>query len=96
MDEVYEKGKQEGQNFEMKEPVSDDISTINYTRGTAGLTKGVKVSHKNIILNTDVIEVIGLYPTPKDVYFFYLSYAHIMETLIITVVFSRGARVWYL
>ena len=91
-DEVYEKGKQEGQNLELKKPGPDDISTINYTSGTTGLPKGVKVSHKNIILNTDVIEVIGLYPTPKDVYLSYLPYAHIMETLIITVVFSRGAR----
>ena len=91
-DEVYEKGKQEGQNLELKKPGPDDISTINYTSGTTGLPKGVKISHKNIILNTDVIEVIGLYPTPKDVYLSYLPYAHIMETLIITVVFSRGAR----
>ena len=91
-DEVYKKGKQEGQNLELKKPGPDDISTINYTSGTTGLPKGVKISHKNIILNTDVIEVIGLYPTPKDVYLSYLPYAHIMETLIITVVFSRGAR----
>lgn len=91
-DEVCEKGRQEGQNLELKKPGPDDISTINYTSGTTGLPKGVKISHKNIILNTDVIEIIGLYPTPKDVYLSYLPYAHIMETLIITVVFSRGAR----
>jgi len=92
-DEVCEKGKKEGQNLILKKPGPDDISIINYTSGTTGLPKGVKVSHNNIVVNTDVIEVIGLYPTPKDVYLSYLPYAHIMETLIITVVFNHGVQV---
>ena len=57
------------------------------------MPKGVKVSHNSIVVNTDVIEVIGLYPTPNDVYLSYLPYAHIMETLIITVVFNHGVQV---
>ena len=92
-DQIVEKGKAEGQNLVLKKPKPDDINIINYTSGTTGLPKGVKVSHRNVVVNTDVIEVIGLYPTHNDVYLSYLPYAHIMETLIITVVFNHGARV---
>ena len=92
-EEIVEKGKQEGQNLTLKKPGPDDITIINYTSGTTGLPKGVKVSHRNVVVNTDVIEVIGLYPTPNDVYLSYLPYAHIMETLIITVVLNHGVQV---
>ena len=92
-EDVVQKGKEEGQNLVLKKPKADDITIINYTSGTTGLPKGVKVSHRNIVVNTDVIEVIGLYPTPNDIYLSYLPYAHIMETLIITVVFNHGVPV---
>ena len=92
-EEIVQKGKEEGQDLVLRKPKADDINIINYTSGTTGLPKGVKVSHRNVLVNTDVIEVIGLYPTEKDIYLSYLPYAHIMETLIITVAISRGAKV---
>ena len=92
-DYVVNIGKEKGLDINLKKPEPDDISIINYTSGTTGLPKGVKVSHNSIVVNTDVIEVIGLYPTPNDVYLSYLPYAHIMETLIITVVFNHGVQV---
>ena len=90
---IVQIGKEKGANIPLKKPEPEDISIINYTSGTTGLPKGVKVSHNSIVVNTDVIEVIGLYPTPNDVYLSYLPYAHIMETLIITVVFNHGVQV---
>ena len=92
-DYVVNIGKEKGLDINLKKPEPDDISIINYTSGTTGLPKGVKVSHNSIVVNTDVIEVIGLYPTPNDIYLSYLPYAHIMETLIITVVFNHGVQV---
>ena len=92
-EDVIKIGKEQGKNIILKKPKPDDICIINYTSGTTGLPKGVKVSHNSIVVNTDVIEVIGLYPTPDDVYLSYLPYAHIMETLIITVVFNHGVQV---
>ena len=92
-EDVVQIGKEKGNNINLKKPQPDDICIINYTSGTTGLPKGVKVTHNSIVVNTDVIEVIGLYPTPNDVYLSYLPYAHIMETLIITVVFNHGVQV---
>ena len=94
-EDVVKIGKEQGRkkNLNLNKPKPDDICIINYTSGTTGLPKGVKVSHNSIVVNTDVIEVIGLYPTPDDVYLSYLPYAHIMETLIITVVFNHGVQV---
>ena len=92
-EDIVEKGKSEGQNIQLKKPKPEDICIINYTSGTTGLPKGAKVCHNNITVNTDVIEVIGLYPTQNDIYLSYLPYAHIMESLIITVVFRSGVPV---
>ena len=83
-------GKEKGSNINLTKPKPEDISIINYTSGTTGLPKGVKVSHNSIVVNTDLIEVIGLYPTPNDIYLSYLPYAHIMVKLIITIVFNHG------
>ena len=92
-EDIVQVGKEKGSNINLKKPEPEDICIINYTSGTTGLPKGVKVSHNSIVVNTDVIEVIGLYPTPNDIYLSYLPYAHIMETLIITVVFNHGVQV---
>ena len=50
-----------GKDVELHNPGPDSISTINYTSDTTGTPKCVKVSHNSIILNTDVIEMLGLY-----------------------------------
>ena len=92
-EDIVQIGKEKGSNINLKKPEPDDIAIINYTSGTTGLPKGVKVNHRSIAVNTDVIEVIGFYPNPSDLYYSFLPYAHIMETLIITVVFIHGAPV---
>ena len=92
-EEIVESGKNEGQNIILNNAKADDICEINYTSGTTGHPKGVKVTHNNIVVGTDVGELIGLNVTTKDLYISYLPYAHIMETLIITYAFNHGVPI---
>ena len=92
-EEIVEKGKNEDQNIKIKNAEPEDICEINYTSGTTGYPKGVKLTHKNIVVGTDVGEFIGLNATTKDLYISYLPYAHIMETFIITYAFNHGVAI---
>ena len=89
-DQVAKEGEEKGKNVEFHSPGPDTISTINYTSGTTGNPKGAKVPHNSIILNTDVIEMLGLYlKEESDIYLSFLPLAHIMETLIMAVWFQE-------
>ena len=92
-EEIEEKGKNNGKSIILNNAKADDICEINYTSGTTGYPKGVKLTHKNIVVGTDVGELIGLNATTKDLYISYLPYAHIMETLIITYAFNHGVAI---
>ena len=95
-DEITKIGNDQGRDVEFHTPGPDTISTINYTSGTTGNPKGAKVSHNSIILNTDVIEMLGLYLKEEtDIYLSFLPLAHIMETLIMAVLVSRGIRIGF-
>ena len=72
-EEVEEKGKNEGQDIILNNAKGSDICEINYTSGTTGYPKGVKLTHNNIVVGTDVGELIGLNATTKDVYISYLK-----------------------
>ena len=92
-DDITKAGEDKGKDVEFHTPGPDTISTINYTTGNP---KGAKVSHNSIILNTDVIEMLGLYlRQDSDIYLSFLPLAHIMETLIMAVLVSRGIRIGF-
>ena len=92
-EQIVEKGKNEGMDIKLNRARAEDICEINYTSGTTGYPKGVKLTHNNIVVGTDVGELIGLNGTTRDVYISYLPYAHIMETLIITYGFNHGVAI---
>ena len=95
-DQVAKAGEEKGKKIEFHSPGPETISTINYTSGTTGNPKGAKVTHNSIILNTDVIEMLGLFLIEDyDIYLSFLPLAHIMETLIMAVLVSRGIPIGF-
>ena len=92
-EEIVEIGKNKGEKIILKRPNKNNICTINYTSGTTGYPKGVKLTHENIVIGTDVGELIGLNANHNDLYLSFLPYAHIMETFIITYAFNHGVAI---
>jgi len=81
------------QNAEIKE---DDLASLIYTSGTTGQSKGVMLSHKNIVSDTvSVIKMTGI--TPEDKMLSILPLSHAMEcTLGLITPIMAGASGYYL
>jgi long-chain acyl-CoA synthetase len=78
------------------EVVEDDLAAIIYTSGTTGQSKGVMLTHRNIVFDAIATHMlVGL--TPEDRLVSILTLAHTYEcTLGLVAVLSRGASVYYL
>ena len=95
-DQIEKEGKEKGINIKFNSPGPETISSIIYSSGTTGIPKGSIITHNSIILNTDVIEMVGLYlKEESDIYLSFLPLAHIMETLIMAVLVSRGIPIGF-
>ncbi|HRD23156.1 MAG TPA: AMP-binding protein [Candidatus Hydrothermia bacterium] len=93
-DIVYSVGQKMGLISEEVGP--EDVAAIIYTSGTSGNSKGVMLTHKNIVSN--VFQVSKLFDlTEKDRCLSILPLAHSYEfTLGLMYVLSAGACVYYL
>lgn len=74
----------------------DDLASIIYTSGTTGNSKGVMLTHKNIISNVIAIDnVAGV--TPEDKLLSILPLSHATEnTLGLHIPIMKGASIYYL
>ncbi|MCQ2584718.1 MAG: AMP-binding protein [Treponema sp.] len=74
----------------------DDIASIIYTSGTTGRSKGVVLTHKNLISN--LLQAQTIFPiTEKDVSLSFLPLSHVYEfTAGFTYILSYGACIYYL
>ncbi|MGA2481067.1 MAG: AMP-binding protein, partial [Spirochaetia bacterium] len=82
--------------FVFPEVGEDDLAAIIYTSGTTGQSKGVMLTHRNIVFDAIATHMlVGL--TPDDRLLSILTLAHTYEcTLGLVAVLSRGASVYYL
>jgi len=81
---------------EDSKPKEDDLAAIIYTSGTTGHSKGVMLSHENLVTNTlssySKIEI-----TPQDRFLSILPLAHTFEcTAGMLVAILHGASVYYI
>ena len=82
--------------FKPQEPAPDDLASIIYTSGTTGSSKGVMLSHRNLVANA--IQSFNIFPIMKDYRFLsVLPMSHTFEFTIGTILpLSSGASVHYL
>jgi len=78
------------------EPLEEDLAAIIYTSGTTGRSKGVMLTHKNIVF--DVMQCQTIHQVyPEDVFLSILPLSHTYEnTLGLHLAIACGASVYYL
>jgi len=90
------KAPQDAERYFRDEPNPDDIATIIYTSGTSGTSKGVMLTHSNLVAQTRMSG--ELFPiNPNDVFLSILPLSHTYECSIgMLFPFTHGASVVYL
>jgi len=92
---IQKMGKQKKE--ENEHPIKeDDLASIIYTSGTTGSSKGVMLSHKNLVSNATAAQtVVEIYP--EDRFLSILPLAHTYEcTIGMLVPLLNGASIYYI
>ncbi|WIA13533.1 hypothetical protein OEZ85_007105 [Tetradesmus obliquus] len=80
-------------------PSAQDLCTIMYTSGTTGNPKGVMHSHGGVMSMVEsmreFLDAQGMKVQPRDVYFSFLTLAHIFDRVVEEMVLFLGAAVGY-
>jgi len=99
LDHIKQKTKESIQKISKSidyEPKEDDMASLLYTSGTTGHSKGVMLSHKNLVTNAmSAYEKVTI--TKDDIFLSILPLAHTLEcTVGLTVPILHGASVFYI
>ena len=95
LDEVREAGRQSSQVLHPELVERDDIYMLNYTSGTTGDSKGVKVTHWGILSSAFVfMETYGF--TENDVIIDYLPAPHVFDQfMFVAIMIGGGCQGYY-
>jgi len=81
---------------DMPKPKEDDMASLLYTSGTTGHSKGVMLSHKNLVTNA-MSAHIQVTITKDDIFLSILPLAHTLEcTVGLLIPILHGASVYYI
>jgi long-chain acyl-CoA synthetase len=88
--------KQRISSKELPKPSEDDMAALLYTSGTTGHSKGVMLSHKNLVTNA-MSAYKNVHITPDDTFLSILPLAHTLEcTVGMIVPILHGADIVYI
>lgn len=82
--------------LERKDDVSpEDLLTLIYTSGTTGLSKGVMLTHRNVVSNFLLAHQFVTYLEPGDKALSFLPLSHVLERVGSYLWQSKGMSIWY-
>jgi malonyl-CoA/methylmalonyl-CoA synthetase len=90
--EVIDAGKSSTEPF--RKCTGDDYPIFSYTSGTTGDSKGVKLTHKNLLSSAQSIMKVWDF-TREDTLISYLPYPHSFEQVMTATMCIAGCRIGY-
>ena len=77
-----------------EEPTADDVYILSYTSGTTGDSKGVKLTHNNVLSNSRCT-IPRIQMAPGETYISYLPYTHSFEQALLGFALIQKLRIGF-